>query len=157
MNPIPIDAIVNGWFPTGGEVATHPFVLGAILLAGGRIQAIQEAGDRPGGSILDASGCTVLPGFIDVHIHGSAGADTMDATLEAHRTMSRFLVQHGVTSYVATTVTAPPAATLAAVQGAAQAGERPVADGARLLGVHLEGPYLSPRFPGAQPKAHLRA
>lgn len=157
MNPTPIDAVVNGWFPTGTESAARPFAQGVISLAGGRIQAIREPENRPAGSLLDAAGCTVLPGFMDVHIHGSAGADVMDATLEAHRTMSRFLVQHGVTAYLATTVTAPPAATLAAVQGAALAGERPADEGARLLGVHLEGPYLSPRFPGAQPKEHLRA
>ena len=87
----------------------------------------------------------------------------MDATPEGLEKMSRFLVRHGVTGFYATTVTASHGATLAAVENAARYvesrqggndGDR--ATGARILGVHLEGPYLSPDFPGAQNPAHIR-
>lgn len=104
---------------------------------------------------LDASGCTVLPGFVDVHIHGSDGADCMDATPAALATISRFIASRGVTSFLATTMTAPTAPTLAAVRNAAAVDPNGL-PGARLLGVHLEGPFLSPEFPGAQPKEYVR-
>ncbi len=112
---------------------------------------------------LDGSNCILLPGFIDVHIHGSGGADVMDATPESLETISRFLVQHGVSGFYATTVTASHAATLAAVEnvarfvGLAQSGNvEEQQPGARILGVHLEGPYISPEFPGAQNPAFIR-
>jgi N-acetylglucosamine-6-phosphate deacetylase len=112
---------------------------------------------------LDGSDCTLLPGFIDVHIHGSGGADMMDATPESLETMSRFLVKHGVTGFYATTVSASHSATLAAVEnvaryaGTTQSGsDDGQLTGARILGVHLEGPYLNPQFPGAQNPDFLR-
>ena len=106
---------------------------------------------------LDATGCTVLPGFIDVHVHGALGADTMDADPAALARMARFAAQHGVTAFLPTTMTADAASTLAAVQAVAAAGKRPHRNGAAILGVHLEGPFISPRFPGAQPASAIRA
>ena len=112
---------------------------------------------------LDGSDCTLLPGFIDVHIHGSGGADMMDATPESLATMSRFLAQHGVTGFYATTVSASHSATMAAVENVSlyveqnQSGnDGAQVAGARIMGVHLEGPYLNPQFPGAQNPDHLR-
>ncbi len=112
---------------------------------------------------LDGSDCTLLPGFIDVHIHGSGGADMMDATPESLETMSRFLAQHGVTGFYATTVSASHSATLAAVENVARYVDQDQSGnddgqitGARIMGVHLEGPYLNPQFPGAQNPDHLR-
>lgn len=103
---------------------------------------------------LDGEGCTLLPGFIDLHIHGADGADVMDATPAALEKMSKFLVRHGVTSFCPTTMTASSEATIAAVQNIANI-DQPL-PGARMLGVHLEGPFLSPEFPGAQPAAWIR-
>lgn len=136
--------ITNAQFP-----AEHlpGFVTGALRIAAGRIAEVAPRLDSGSTPELDATGCTLLPGLIDVHVHGAAGYDTMDAGQEALQAMATFFARHGVTAFLATTMTAPHAPTLAAVAGVA--AHTPVA-GARLLGVHLEGPYLSPKFPGAQ-------
>lgn len=121
----------------------------------GRIQAIAEQATASVRPMLDGAGCVLLPGFIDVHVHGSIGHDTMDASAEALSALSRFFAEHGVTAFLPTTMTAPHAATLAAVQAVAQQPAVPTA-GARLLGVHLEGPYISPKYPGAQAASSIR-
>lgn len=130
------------------------FVVADLIAEQGQIVAITaQANDRA--LILDAGDCFVLPGFIDVHIHGAAGADVMDANRAGLATMARFLVTHGVTAFLATTMTAPHAATVAAVKAVAAYCPQQQ-EGARLLGVHLEGPYISPHFPGAQPATAIR-
>lgn len=146
-----------------GAVAAPPGHAFSITCQDGLIGSWLNESVRLEAPFLDGSDCTLVPGFIDVHIHGSGGADVMDATPEALETMSRFLVRHGVTGFYATTVTASHAATLAAVETAARYVEsrqvgsgRNRAAGARVLGVHLEGPFLSPEFPGAQNPAHIR-
>ncbi len=103
------------------------------------------------------SGAYVVPGFIDTHIHGAGGADTMDATPEALAVVADTLVREGTTSFLATTMTASRADTRAALAavGAYCASERTA--GARCLGVHMEGPCLSPKYAGAQPAAYMEA
>ncbi|MBE3575066.1 MAG: N-acetylglucosamine-6-phosphate deacetylase [Firmicutes bacterium] len=107
----------------------------------------------------DLAGAYVSPGFIDVHVHGGGGADFMDATVEACTRVCEEHARHGTTSLLATTLTASPESLQAAVEAAVQArqaaGPRP--SGARILGLHLEGPYLSPAHAGAQDPAFLRA
>lgn len=146
-----------------GVAAAPPGQAFSLTFRDGEIGGWQNEGTGLEGPFVDGSGCTLLPGFIDVHIHGSGGADVMDATPEGLETMSRFLVRHGVTGFYATTVTASHAATLAAVENAAryvessQSGDgEGRAAGARVLGVHLEGPFLSPAFPGAHNPAQIR-
>ena len=146
-----------------GTVAAPPGHSFALTCEGGLLGPWLQENARLETPFLDGSNCILLPGFIDVHIHGSGGADVMDATPESLETISRFLVQHGVTGFYATTVTASHAATLAAVEnvarfvGLAQSGNVEVHQtGARILGVHLEGPYISPEFPGAQNPAFIR-
>lgn len=134
--------IHGGHLPAGSTLAP-----GEVLIVDGRM----AAGDAPAAAAtLDASGCTVLPGLIDVHVHGAVGADTMDGDPAGLARMAQFFARHGVTAFLATTMTGSHAATLAAVRAVAAAGPLPHANGAACLGVHLEGPYLSPRFPGAQ-------
>ncbi len=101
------------------------------------------------------TGGYILPGLVDVHVHGAVGHDTMDADPRALEEMARFFARHGVTGFLATTMTAGRRATLEAVRGVAACNPRP-RGGAKILGIHLEGPYLSPEFPGAQPAADIR-
>lgn len=152
--PIPLphlSAIVNARFPLG--LGANSFELGSLLLAEGYIEGVEGGPSSAPG--FDATSCVVLPGFIDLHIHGSAGHDTMDAVPESLPAISRFLAQHGVTGFTPTTMTAPHPPTLAAVQNVAATLAAPM-PGPVILGVHLEGPYISPRFPGAQAKENIR-
>ncbi len=95
------------------------FVAADLDLAAGYIHAIHLRQVAPAGPTLDAQGCTILPGFIDVHVHGGAGFDTMDASVEALTMMARFFAQHGVTTFLPTTMTAPHPAILQAVAAVA--------------------------------------
>ena len=92
----------------------------------------------------------VLPGFVDLHVHGGGGADTMDAGDAAER-IGRQHAAFGTTSWLATTMTAPPTEIESALRALAPVCRRRPTGSARLLGVHLEGPYLSARRLGAQP------
>jgi N-acetylglucosamine-6-phosphate deacetylase len=145
--------------PATADPEPAGFRRASIALAGDRIEGTAAPGWYAGRRRLDASGCLVLPGFVDVHVHGAAGHDTMDLTMDAGvdglRPMAQFYARHGVTSFLATTMTASAEATLAAVRGVAAAMGK-TNGGARPLGIHLEGPFLSPRFPGAQRADHIR-
>jgi N-acetylglucosamine-6-phosphate deacetylase len=92
----------------------------------------------------------ILPGFIDLHVHGGAGRDMMEGG-DAPHAIAQLHARHGTTSLLATTMTAPPDDIVTALRaiGAAMAAPRPGA--ARILGVHLEGPYINPGKLGAQP------
>ena len=104
---------------------------------------------------IDAGGRALIPGFIDLHVHGAMGHDTMDASPDGLREMSRFYARHGVTAFLATTWTASREEILAAVQNVAQL-TGPLPGGATLLGAHLEGPYLNPAKCGAQDARQIR-
>jgi N-acetylglucosamine-6-phosphate deacetylase len=131
------------------------FVTGDLLTVGDKIQQVGGVMAETTSATLDATGCFILPGFIDVHVHGGDGSDTMDAMPEALTRMSNFFARHGVTAFLATTMTAPHDAILAAVAAVGQ-WEETITTGARIIGVHVEGPYISLKFPGAQPAASIR-
>jgi N-acetylglucosamine-6-phosphate deacetylase len=121
--------------------------------------ATRGSGAAPDGArVLDFQGATLAPAFFDVHIHGAAGHDVMEATPEALERMGKFLASRGTGSFLATTVTAPLEATLRAVSGLAKLIEKPAREGmARPVGIHLEGPFLSHAKRGVQPAEHLLA
>ncbi len=106
-------------------------------------------------TLIDAGNMLLLPGYVDVHVHGAAGVDVMDATPAALATMAQFYAQHGVTSFLATTWTDKRETITAALENAAQ-HVGPFENGATLRGVHLEGPYLNPKKSGAQNKTYVR-
>ncbi|NRD78244.1 N-acetylglucosamine-6-phosphate deacetylase [Bacillus sp. BRMEA1] len=97
-----------------------------------------------------------VPGFIDVHIHGAAGADTMDATKEALNTISQALPKEGTTSFLATTITQEAKLIEKAIENAGEYINIQEAQGrAEVLGIHLEGPFINGNKAGAQPLQHI--
>jgi N-acetylglucosamine-6-phosphate deacetylase len=104
---------------------------------------------------FDAAGGTLLPGFIDLHVHGGDGAETMDASVDGLRRMARFHARHGVTALVPTTWTASETAIRAALEAVGKV-TGPVDGGATILGAHLEGPWINPARCGAQDPSLIR-
>ncbi|RRS30208.1 MAG: N-acetylglucosamine-6-phosphate deacetylase [Epsilonproteobacteria bacterium (ex Lamellibrachia satsuma)] len=105
--------------------------------------------------IIDAEGNYVSAGFIDLHIHGSGGADVMDATPEALETISNTLPQTGTTSFLATTMTMSEQAIRKALQNVQDHIDH--VTGANILGVHLEGPFINASKHGAQDRDYVQA
>ncbi|MTT33290.1 N-acetylglucosamine-6-phosphate deacetylase [Terrilactibacillus sp. BCM23-1] len=97
-----------------------------------------------------------LPGMIDSHIHGVAGADTMDATPEAFSIMSHSLPKEGTTSFLATTITQSEEAIEKALSAAYLYMQNQPSGRAEVLGIHLEGPFINPKRAGAQPVDYIR-
>src|SRR5690606_6873814 len=130
---------------------------GWLLCQDGRIDRMSD-GDPPtfdGIQTIDAAGLTLLPGFIDVHVHGGVGHEVMDAQPETLSHLAKFYAEHGCTSFLATTWTDTRERIRAALQNVAQhIGAQP--NGATVLGAHLEGPYLNPEKCGAQNAEHIR-
>ena len=108
-----------------------------------------------GEEVLDIGGDFLVPGFVDVHIHAFRGHDTMDGE-EAVRAMSRDLAELGVAAFCPTTMSASPEETKNALWGIRQIMERPEENGARILGAHLEAPFLREERTGAQRKEFFR-
>lgn len=104
--------------------------------------------------IIDAKGDFVSPGFIDIHIHGSGGYDVMDGTREAIDGISLAVVKNGVTGFLPTTMTMSKEkiyAALDSIRGAMKSETK----GAKVLGAHLEGPFINKKYKGAQPEEFI--
>lgn len=131
---------------------------GWLLMEDCRIEAIgrKEHPLPDADCMVNGQGGWVLPGFIDVHVHGGFGHDFMEADSAGLEAITRFHASHGTTAMLATTVTAPKEAIDLVLDRVAafRLGDMP---GAQLLGVHLEGPFISERWPGAQNPAHITA
>jgi len=110
---------------------------------------------RRGETVLDLAGDYLLPGFVDVHIHAFRGHDTMDGE-EAVRAMSRDLAALGVAAFCPTTMSASPEDTRAALRGIRAVMEKPEEGGARVLGAHMEAPFLQEDKAGAQRSEFFR-
>ncbi len=136
-------AIINGTVHTPDEVIAP----GVVLVERDTITAVGPAGATPvppDAELIQADGMAVVPGLIDMHIHGLLGHDAMGPGLPH---VIRALPTFGVTAFLATTLTLPRDETLAALETMAAVLDSPPR-GAQCLGIHLEGPFLSPAWPG---------
>jgi len=125
-----------------------------VLLFDDKIVNIVEEIDLEDVEVIDAKGAYVSAGFIDLHIHGSGGADVMDATPEALEILSSTLLQTGTTSFLATTMTMSSEAIDKALQNIQLHASK--VSGAHILGIHLEGPFINISKHGAQDKAYVQ-
>jgi N-acetylglucosamine-6-phosphate deacetylase len=107
----------------------------------------------PGAVQINATGKLVVPGFINMHVHGAGGFGALDGNVSSLLAISRLFARHGVTSWLPTTGTAPLPQIEAAIQ-AVEAAQTTPWDGAEVLGIHIEGPFLNPQQKGAHPE-HL--
>lgn len=105
---------------------------------------------------IDVDGCYVSPGFVDIHIHGYEGVDTMDGSVEGIQTIAKGIASNGVTSFLPTTMTMSREEIEAALQSIRKAKKMPL-QGAEILGAHMEGPYLNVKFKGAQNEIYFQA
>jgi N-acetylglucosamine-6-phosphate deacetylase len=128
---------------------------GRILTPGGWVDGLIEfnreiQGIHPETRATHPGALHIIPGLIDVHVHGGGGFDTMDGAAGV-RGLARFHARHGTTALLATTITNPWPSVLNALNGVREAMDNPALEGATVLGVHLEGPFVSPQRLGAQP------
>ena len=136
--------IRNGWVFLDGEFAKADVRLNDSL--------ISEVGTllpSPGEDVRDCSGLFVLPGFVDIHIHGYGGADCMRGEEDVRR-MARELRKTGIAAFVPTTMSAGTVETRAALSSIQAVCDQQETEGAAVLGAHMEAPFLAPEYKGAQ-------
>ena len=130
---------------------------GSLRVCDGRIEALSINGatldPRVGEQIVDGAGAYLAPGFVDGHVHGALGRDTMEATADAFDAILAFHARGGTTSATLTT-TAAPFEEIVRVLTAAQ--RHRTTEGAELLGIHVEGPYFAPAKAGAHRPEYLK-
>lgn len=138
----------NGWIFADGR-----FVRGGFSVENGRFAHVLE--DVPGPA-EDLDGALVIPGLVDIHVHSCAGADFSDGDYAGLVRMARYLARRGVTSFAPASMTLPYDALDKAFHAAARLHREGLADGARLMGIQMEGPFLSREKRGSQNPAYLR-
>ncbi|NHE56347.1 N-acetylglucosamine-6-phosphate deacetylase [Cyclobacterium plantarum] len=144
--------IVNGNVITPHEIVFNA----AVLIKDGRIEEIcRDNKTIEQAMIIDARGQYLSPGFIDIHVHGGAGHDFMDAELEGFHEISRLHARHGTTAMVPTSLTSEKDQLIGLLK-VYEAAVQSHSDGAAFLGLHLEGPYFAMNQRGAQDPRYIR-
>jgi N-acetylglucosamine-6-phosphate deacetylase len=144
---------------SGGDVVLPDRILtrASLIIDGDRIAALEPSArvDSPEATTVDAADCYVVPGFIDVHVHGVEGHDTLNEGTPI-AAMAALLPQYGVSSFCPTTVACPPEALRGVLRQVATLRANRPPTSARVLPAHLESNFISPEFRGAQPSDCLR-
>jgi N-acetylglucosamine-6-phosphate deacetylase len=143
---------------SGAEIVLPDRILspGTLTIDAGRIVDIRP-GSMQAGPVSPLHGHYIVPGFIDVHVHGVGGVDSLDDGGAAIREMAARLPRYGVTAFCPTTVACSAAALRRVLTQVADARAEPHARGARVLPAHLESNFVSPDYSGAQPIGCLRS
>ncbi|MFK4785065.1 N-acetylglucosamine-6-phosphate deacetylase [Fusobacterium sp. MFO224] len=139
-------------------VLENEIIVGNILIDEGIIKEISSKNIKVNSEeveVLNAKGNYIIPGFIDVHIHGSNGSDVMDGTKEALINISKFIVKKGVTNFLATTLTSPKEELINVLKILGDIQNLDVG-GANIFGVHMEGPYFDVEYKGAQDENFIK-
>ena len=148
-------AIVNGRI-----VAPHAVIRGKVLLYDEKVAGIVEPGETPEGvELIDAKGHYVIPGLVDMHIHGYLGEDASDGSYEGLRTMARGVARNGVTSFLPTTMTVSYEElrqAFAQIRRAMEESRLANWDGAAVVGANAEGPFINVAKKGAQAGEHVK-
>ena len=149
-------AIVNGRI-----VAPHAVIRGKVLLYDERVIGIVDPGETPEGvETLDAKGNYVIPGLVDMHIHGYMGEDASDGSFEGLKTMARGVAKNGVTSFLPTTMTVSYdelRLAFSQIRRAMEESRQDSWDGAAVVGANAEGPFINITKKGAQAGEHVRS
>ncbi len=127
----------------------------SIGIENGKIAYIGEDDSKITEVLPFTDGQVVLPGFIDEHIHGAMGADAMDGTVEALSTIANAVASEGTTGFLATTMTQSPENIMKAMGAVKEYMAADKTEGAKVLGIHLEGPFISTKHIGAQPLEYV--
>ena len=126
-----------------------------ITIIDGKIASIGDKDNTNSFQEVDANDKKIVPGFIDIHTHGGFGVDINHATTQDLLTLSRFFASQGVTNWIASLVTDTEENSIWCIEQIKEAMEKPI-EGARLLGIHLEGPFLDHGYKGSMPEHLLR-
>jgi N-acetylglucosamine-6-phosphate deacetylase len=152
--------LTNALALQGGTIFTPVRRLdrGVVVMLDGRIHAVGPLDGTTipeGAAVEDCAGLLIVPGFVDIHVHGGGGGDATQGRIEGLEIMSAAHARGGTTSLLATTLSAPEGQILAALE-AIRAARRMSLPGASVLGAHLEGPFISPGQAGAQDPHAIR-
>lgn len=139
-------AIINGKIVTAEKILTDK----AVIIEDGKIAEISDRIGRC--KVYDACGRYVLPGFVDIHLHGGGGCDFMDGTAEAFHTILKTHASHGTTSIAPTTVACDLHALYRLFDVYRDVSQK---TNVRMLGIHLEGPFISKEMKGAQAERYI--
>lgn len=137
----------------GQVYLNHRFENATVCLEDGKIRLVDQAGQD--GTLFDAQGMKVVPGFIDTHTHGAVGVDVNGATAEDLEKISCFMAGHGTTSWLCSVLTDTQEQTQWCIEQFMLHKEQEQ-NGADLVGIHLEGPFLAPQYKGAMPEHLLK-
>ncbi len=140
---------VNAYIYKKGIVNT------SIAIENGKIVCIGDCADKITEPFEISKDCIVAPGFIDEHIHGAMGSDAMDGNFSAIETIANAVAKEGTTGFLATTMTQSPENIVKALESVKEYREAKLSTGAEVLGVHLEGPFISVKHIGAQPLEYV--
>lgn len=140
---------INSWI-----VTEEGKIKGNLVIEDGKIASLGNESVQ--GLMELPENYTVIPGFIDEHIHGAMGSDAMDGTFKDLSTIAKALASEGTTGFLATTMTQSPENICHALNAVKEYREQNPEEGAEILGVHLEGPFIAKEHVGAQPIEYVQ-